>query len=218
MQQLTPTMDPIAVSKLLWPVMASIGGLPLSFYKQQQEIIYSVWHNDETFVPAGNMLGKDFVAGFIALTFFLTRQPCRVLTTSVDSLQLEGVLWGEIRRFINDCAFKLDSSQGGPLLVNHLHIRRVDPSNGQVDGLSYILGRMAARGEGMLGHHIAKIGDGIPRTLCIIDEASGVEDKVYENVDTWAERKLIIGNCYPPIGGNNFWKRGVKGGDIIAKV
>ena len=42
-------VDPIAFQKLLWP--------QVTFYDKQREIIYSVEDNDETYVPAGNMLG-----------------------------------------------------------------------------------------------------------------------------------------------------------------
>jgi phage terminase large subunit len=195
--------DPLKFAKLLWP--------DVTFYKQQREIIHSVRDNDETFVPAGNMLGKDFVAAFVALWFFLTRHPVRVVTTSVDHQQLEGVLWGELRRFVSSSKYPLDSQHGGPLIINHLHIRKV--VNGKMCGLSYLLGRVAAKGEGMLGHHIAQTGDGIPRTLFIADEASGVEDISYERADTWANRKLVIGNPYPC---TNFFYHGVKKGDLLA--
>ena len=199
--------DPLRFAKFLWP--------NVNFYKQQRDIIYSVRDNDETFVPAGNMLGKDFVSAFIALWFFLTRHPCRVITTSADYSQLESVLWGEIRRFLQTAKFPLSHEQGGPLIVNHLHIRKLVLAKGKACGLSYILGRVAAKGEGMLGHHIADTGDGIPRTLFIADEASGVEDISYERADTWAKRKLIIGNPYPC---SNFFYKGVKGGDLCRKV
>lgn len=41
--------DPLKFAKALWP--------KVTFYDKQREIIYSVRDNDETFVPAGNMLG-----------------------------------------------------------------------------------------------------------------------------------------------------------------
>src|SRR6516165_73934 len=85
-------IDPLKLGRILWP--------DVRFYKQQEEIIHSVLWNDETYVPAGNMLGKDFVAGFIAVTFFLIfpeskQQHTRVITTSVKDDHLR-VLWGEI--------------------------------------------------------------------------------------------------------------------------
>jgi hypothetical protein len=196
-------VDPIDFAAVLWP--------NITFYDKQREIIYSVVHNDETFVPAGHMLGKDFVAAFVALWFFLSRLPCRVVTTSADYPQLEAVLWGEIRRFVQTAAFPLEAP-AGPLVVNHLHIRKV--INGTVDGLSYLVGRVSAKGEGMQGHHIAEVGDKIPRTLWIADEASGVDDLGYKAADTWARRKLVIGNPYPC---TNFFRTGVKGGDLYAK-
>lgn len=198
--------DPLKFAKLLWP--------HVEFYDKQREIIYSIVNNYETFVPAGNMLGKDFVAAFISLWFFLTRHPVRVVTTSVDHLQLEGVLWGEIRRFIQESRYPLDSDHGGPLLVNHLHLRKV--VKGNTDGLSYLIGRVAAKGEGMLGHHIAKLGDGIPRTLFVGDEASGIMDITYERASTWADRVLCIGNCYTGAPGCTFFKKTCQGGDILA--
>lgn len=195
--------EPLVLAKLAWP--------HIKFYREQRTIIESVRDNYETYVVAGNKLGKDFVSAFIVLWFFLTRNPCRIVTTSVDHTQLEGVLWGEIRRFIVESKIPLDSKSGGPLLINHLHLRKV--YRGEVDPLSYCIGRVAARGEGMLGHHCPNVGDGLPRTLFVADEASGVDDVSKERADTWAERLLLIGNPYPC---TNFFFRGIKAGDLLA--
>jgi hypothetical protein len=155
------------------------------------------------------------VSAFVILWFFLTRHPCRIVTTSADAPQLEAVLWGEIRRYIDTARYPLDHKQGGPLIVNHLLLRKVIPANSgrpaRKCGISYCIGRVASKGEGMLGHHVAKQSDRIPRTLAVFDEASGCDDDSYERTDTWAERKLIIGNPYPTQG---FFQRMVKGGDI----
>jgi hypothetical protein len=193
-------LDPVKFGKWLWP--------HITFYKEQREAMYSVVENGETYVSAGNMLGKDFVAAYIVLWFFLTRHPVRIVTTSVDGSQLEGVLWGEIRRLIQEAQFSLDRADGGPIVNNHLHLKKV--VGGKECGLSYCLGRVAAKGEGMLGHHIAETGDGIPRTLFVADEASGVDDVSYTRSKTWARRKLVIGNPYPC---DNFFKAGVLAGD-----
>jgi phage terminase large subunit len=196
--------DPVKFVKLLWP--------DIQLYAQEREILYSVRDNDETVVVAGNMLGKDYTAALCVLWFFLTRHPCRIVTTSADGYQLEAVLWGEIRRFIQSSSYPLESTKSGPLVVNHLHLRKV--YNGSVDGLSYVLGRVAAKGEGMLGHHIANTGDGVPRTLAVADEASGVDDVSFQRFDTWASRKLIIGNPFPCA---NYFFRAVEEGDLMVK-
>lgn len=197
------TLDPVRFARWLWP--------EVKFYRQQQEVIYSVVDNDETVVTAGHMLGKDFVAAFVVLWFFLTRHPVRVVTTSADSSQLEGVLWGEIKRMIQTCKYPLESTRGGPVVVNHMHLRKI--RRGQVDALSYCIGRVAAKGEGMQGHHVAETGDGVPRTLFVGDEASGIDDLSYNAAESWARRKLIIGNPYPC---SNFFFRGVRAGDLAA--
>jgi phage terminase large subunit len=196
--------DPVKFVKLMWP--------DIQLYAQEREILYSVRDNDETVVVAGNMLGKDYTAALCVLWFFLTRHPCRIVTTSADGYQLEAVLWGEIRRFIQSSAYPLESTKGGPLVVNHLHLRKV--CNGSVDGLSYVLGRVAAKGEGMLGHHIANTGDGVPRTLAVADEASGVDDVSFQRFDTWASRKLLIGNAWPC---SNYFFRAIEEGDVVEK-
>jgi hypothetical protein len=189
----------------LWPDVA--------FYNKQVEIIHSVRDNTETYVPAGNMLGKDFVSGFIALWFFLThyqsdksRNWVRVITTSVKDDHLD-VLWGEIARFVSSSRVPLSHKLGGPLVVTSHEIRHVDElelTGGNAG--SYLKGRVSAKGEGMQGHHAE-------HTLLIIDEASGVDDVVYNMGTTWAKRVLVIGNPHPC---ENFFKRGVKEGDLVA--
>ena len=188
--------DPFKFKDLCWPNVV--------FYDDQADIIRSVMDNVETYVPAGNMLGKDFISGFIALWFFCSRVPARVVTTSVDHSQLKGVLWGEIRRFIDDSQYDLG------LQINDLFIRQLRP-DGTTEPRSELIGRVAQKGEGLLGRHIERGPNNQPKTLVIIDEASGFEDVHYNSIVTWAHRILIIGNPYPC---ENFFKKGVKGGDV----
>lgn len=194
--------DPFAFAGILWP--------NVYFYSKQREIIQSVIDNDETFVPAGNMLGKDFVAGFVALWFFLTRHPCRVVTTSASGDHLR-VLWGEIMRFVRTSTIPLDAGPGRDgLILNHQNLRK--QVNGERCPLSYLTGLVASDGSiaAMQGHHIAQTGDGVPRTLFVSDESSSVEDEYYTMAGTWMNRALVIGNTWPC---ENFFKRGVKAGD-----
>lgn len=199
-------LDPANVIQAVWP------GVHL--YNRQWEIVYSVRDNSETFVPAANMVGKDFVAGLIALGAFLApnvflRHPedgwlgssiVRIVTTSVRDDHLR-VLWGEIGQFLQAANVPLRIESGGVLLINHHDIRKL--IDGQQCPLSYLRGMVSAKGEGMAGHHA-------PHTLLIVDEASGVDDQVYTAADTWAARKLVFGNPWPC---NNFFYRAVDGGD-----
>lgn len=56
----------------------------------------------------------------------------------------------------------------------------------------------------MAGHHADS-------TLLVVDEASGVEDEVYNQAIGWAHRVLAFGNPNPT---HNFWAKGIKQGDI----
>lgn len=215
--------DPLKFGKVFWPWA--------NFYNKQREIIYAMRDSDEVMVPAGNMLGKDFVAGFICTSFFLRPQmyfpvqyvkevearkskydpyphTCRIITTSVEGRQLE-VLWGEIGRFVRTSSVPLSSKQGGPLSINNMMIRysrerEVDDTN----CINYLRGRVAADKEAMSGHHAAY-------TLGVIDEASGVGQDIYDEISKWAKRILIIGN---PHQCSNFFYNGVKKGDLLSKV
>lgn len=188
--------DPVKFVELFWP--------HYTLYDKQKEIMYSVRDNYETIVPAANELGKDFVAALVALWFFTSRRPAKVVTTSAQSGQLEVVLWGEIRRFLSESKIPL------PLDYTHMHIyQKYD--NGKRLPNSDMIGRVVQKGEAMLGLHIPRSEKGEPATLLIVDEASGVDDDVYERSDTWAHRKLVISNCYPC---SNFFFRGVKEGPL----
>ena len=198
-------VDPIAFVRLVWP--------KIKLYDKQREILYSVRDNDETVVPAGNMLGKDFISAIVALWFFCTRRPARVVTTSVKFDQLDDVLWGEIRRLIETAEIKL------PIKYNHMKIRQVR-DDGTIVPLAELVGQVCSQGESIQGRHsndfiygkVMKWGRDIPRSLVIFDEASGIDDDVYNMVKTWAHRILIIGNCLPT---TNFFYQAVKGGDIL---
>lgn len=188
--------DPLLFKELCWP--------DLHFYDDQVAIIQSVNDNIETYVPAGNMLGKDFVSGFIATWFFASRTPVRVVTSSVDHSQLKGVLWGEIRQFVSTSKYDLGFH------INDLMIRQV-VDKGKLDPKSEMIGRVAQKGEGLLGRHLPKGPNERPHVLAIIDEASGFDDVHYNSIITWAHRLLVIGNPYEC---ENFFKKGVKGGDL----
>jgi hypothetical protein len=196
--------NPLAFVKFGWPDVV--------LYNKQREVMLSVRDNDETYVPAANMTGKDYISGLIVLWFFLTRRPCKCILTSAKSDHLR-VLFGEIGRFIQTCQFPLTVDRGGPLVVNHHELRW--EFKGRRCTLSYVRGMVAAPDSiaSMQGHHVANIGDGVPRTLFVADEASSVPDDYYTMASTWARRMLVIGNTWPC---RNFFWRAVRGGDVPA--
>ena len=172
-------------------------------YDKQVDIVKSVDENDETICVAGNMLGKDFISAFIALWWMCSRSPARVVLSSVDGDQLESVLWGEIKMFLDSAAHPL------PLRVQHMMIRQID-SKGQDVPKAILECKVAKKGEGMLGRHLDRKG-GRPSTLVIFDECSSMEDIAYSNACTWAHRVLMIGNAYEC---HNHFIRAVKRGSV----
>lgn len=193
--------DPVVFAKVFWP--------KVKLYREQREVLWSFRDSVETYVPAGNMLGKDFLGGIGALWAVLVHPVVRVVTTSVADDHLD-VLWGEIGRFIDTAVIPLRKEDGGPLVVNHHHVRKLIPNptgRGKpvVDKISYLKGMVAAKGEKLAGHHA-------PATFGIMDEASGIEDVAYTQMMTWCKRLLAIFNCNPCV---NFVKRAVEAGDLV---
>ena len=185
--------DPLKLIKFLWP--------SVRLYDKETEIIQSVETSYETYVQSANMMGKDFSAALVGLTWFLRHRPVKVIATSIADRHMK-VLWGEIDVFIRTTALSLTVDRGGPLVYNHYEIRRM--MGGVQEQDSYFLGQVAEKGEKFQGHHS-------PYSLFIGDEASGLEDIVYERAQGWAKRMLIFGNPEPC---ENFFKKNCKAGDL----
>lgn len=192
--------DMFLVKEVLWP--------RVQFFNKQVQIVESTFTNKETYVTAANKMGKDFVAGFIALGAFVVclhqNITCRIVTTSVAEHHLK-VLWGEIGRYLTTSAQPLMHTKGGPLTANYQEIRRHNEADSK-NPINYLVGRVSAKGEGLAGHHAEF-------TLFIGDEASGLDDLAYEMAQGWAKHMLFISN---PNQTTNFFKRGVKAGDLVA--
>jgi hypothetical protein len=192
-------IDPFAFQRRLWPQYA--------LYDKQREIVRSTEEDDETYVTAGNMLGKDFLAGLIPLLAFLRCLKlgitCRIVTHSVAEHHLL-VMWGEIGRFISSSKVPLLAKHGGPLVVNHMEVRRADEAD-MKNPLSYLVGRVSEKGEGLAGHHAEY-------TMFIGDEASGLDDVSYEMAQGWAKRMYLFGN--PNAECANFWRTNIEAGDV----
>lgn len=187
--------DPAKWVGMVWP--------KVRLYDKQVEIMESVRDNDETVVVAGNQLGKDFIAGLITLHFYCSRRPAKVITSSAGHRQLNSVLWGEIRRFIDTAEM--------PLPVEALSLMLRQATEKGVDPISYCQGMVTNVVENMQGHHLMRGHKGFPRTLAIFDEASAIASEFYNASDTWAHRKLIIGN---PLPCSNFFYEAVERGDV----
>ncbi len=196
--------DPFAMHERLW-------GYPRGhqyhtyFYQTQRDIIQSVVNNNKTVVVAANKTGKDFVASYICLWYFLHPEVTRIVTTSVKDSHLD-VLWDEIDQWIARCKYPLLVEHGGPLYRTYRKIRKV--VNGVEQPRSYIRGMVSAKPEGLQGHHA-------PRTLFVVDEASASDDIVFDMGESWSGKQLYVGN---PTRNSGRFYRDCKAGDLLAAV
>lgn len=184
--------DPCKFTKMCWP--------DLTLYPKQREVLHSLRDNVQTFVHAGNELGKDFITGLAVVWFYASRTPCRVITSSAGETQLKSVLWGEMKQRIATSQVEF------PWNVTHLNIKQLDTQDKEVP-LSYCLGHVTKSVENFQGHHL---DHDIPRVLGVFDEASGIPDEFYVAAESWAHRILVIGN---PLRTTNFFFRICKAGN-----
>lgn len=227
MIRLPDILDPVKLIYWLWP------GERL--YSKQEDMVYATRDAVETYVVAGNKLGKDYVSAKICLTFFLApwcyfpmsyvrqvntwRIPAaegvmanphtrRVVTTSVKDEHLD-VLWAEIARAVATC--KLDllgtrTKDNKPHIIMVHHEIRLFEEQFAKNPLNYLKGQVSKLGEGLAGHHAAY-------TLGVGDEASGLMDETYKQFQGWAKRQLFFGNPNPCA---NFFKTNYGQGDLLA--
>jgi hypothetical protein len=187
--------DPLRFIAVCWP------GTKLS--DKQRDVILSVRDNCETFVHAANETGKSRIAAMIAIWWFASRTPARVITSSSSETQLNSILWSEIRFLISSSAYPL------PFRVTSLRVEKLkNQETGEVEPRDYIIGHVTNEVENFQGHHLP---NDKPRVLSIFDEASGVPDAFFDASDSWAHRKLIIGN---PLSTTNFFYRHCRAGDV----
>ncbi len=197
-------VDPLQFIRTFW-LMTRKDGKVVPRYRlsrEQKAMVRSAFENGETIVPSGNALGKDWVTALIILVFFLARNPCRIVLTSVNDKHL-AVIWGELLRHIDLCSVTLDHKKGGCLTINSERIRKILP-DGSTCKISYIVNMVCKDDtvEAMLGHHatpdtLEEAELKVPLTMAVTDESSGIRSQVVTNLKTWAKRLVMIGNCWP---------------------
>nr|BDD46351.1 hypothetical protein 6 [Pseudomonadaceae bacterium] len=186
--------DPLRFVAMCWPDM--------QLFDKQREILLSVRDNVETFVHAANETGKTRTAALVTIWFFASRTPARVVTSSSSETQLNSILWSEIHHLISTSKLHL------PFVTKHLSVKKRRSLEGmETEPLDYIIGYVTNQVENFQGHHLS---NDKPRVLAVFDEASGVSDEFCDAADSWAHRKLVIGN---PLSAN-FFCRLCKGGDV----
>ena len=147
-------------------------------FPKLHETLQSVRRNKNTVVVSCNGFGKTFIASVTAAEFLCLNKDSIVITTAPTWKQVEMLLWGEIRSRFNNARKKLVSCP-----VNLTSIKISDKW--------YAIGLSTDKEEQFQGFHAKKI-------LVIIDEASGVDRKIYKAISGIVNndnaRLLAIGN------------------------
>lgn len=147
--------------------------------KSQQEILEAVQNHRRVSVRSGNARGKDFVAAISALCFLYLNSPSKVIMTAPTDRQAIKIMMSELNKICRKAKIKL----GGEILQNQVRFNRPD---------RYLLAFKAV-------DHKAEVWTGFhsPNLMVIVTEASGVEQQVFDNIEsilTGNSRLLIVFN------------------------
>lgn len=139
--------------------------LGLQLLPSQKKILGALLSNRKVACKSGHKTGKTTSIAVAALWFALLHDRARVILTASSARQVDSLAWYEIKRLYRHAKLPL----GG-----HLH-------ESAAGGLTLsrerqIIGFATDEAEKMAGFSS-------PKMLFVIDEASGVEDKIYEAIE-----------------------------------
>lgn len=161
--------------------------LGASLWSGQREIVEAVERYPRTAVRSCHGIGKSFSVARIAVAFLQTHRNSIVLTTAPSSAQVKEVMWAYIRGAAEHARKPLLGKRGHPL-----YTKWEISANWKALGIS-----PGKNNSGMQGFHA-------PDILVIVDEAAGVGEHIYEQIEglmTGAgARLLLIGNPTNPDG------------------
>lgn len=168
---------------------------------RQAEILNALRDHSRVSVTSGHKCGKSRVATAAGLWFyssFLSEQPARVFLSSARAQQIESILWTELSRLFRGSGRCLDCrlrDPKGPRPCEH---------STPLDGLLAARSTTGLRSDDdrrILGI-TAKVAEGVQGysgpQLWILDEASGIDDPVFEvvegNMMGGRSKVLMLGN------------------------
>lgn len=147
----------------------------------QARIMQSVATNQMTTVRSGHGVGKSAVQAWTVIWFMITHPFPKVPCTAPTQHQLYDILWAEINKWI----------RGNIALQNTLICTREKLYMKGYPSEWFAVARTASTPDALQGFHAENV-------LYIIDEASGVDDKIFEPVlgslSTSGSRLLMCGN------------------------
>lgn len=151
--------------------------LGVSPWSKQMDVLDAVMRERRVAVKSGNGLGKDFIAAVAVLWYLHCHEPAIVLSTAPTFRQVRHVLWRQIHRLHRAALEPL----GGTMLDTRWELAED----------RYALGLSADGADQFQGFHC-------PNVLVVVDEAEGVDEEIYEAIDSVMTSQnptlLLIGN------------------------
>lgn len=175
-----------------------IGALRLMFdfepWSIQRQVVRSVWSHPRTAVRSGNGVGKTAVAfGGVGPAFLLAHKDSVVVTTAPTWRQVKQLGWREWRRSWG----VMRSSMQASAQLREVPIPHCLSTSVELGDQWHAFGMSTNEPEAFAGIHARRV-------LLIVDEASGVEEKIYEAGEGFltgtGARVLLIGNPTKPSG------------------
>lgn len=139
--------------------------LGLTIWPRQAEILEAIRDHDNVAVRSGHKVGKTSSAIAVAVWFVCTRKRARVILTSSSDDQIRHILWKELARLYDPVKARI----GGDRALDHRTGLRF-PDGREIIGLA------TKKPENMAGFSS-------PEMLLIADEASGIDDLIFEAVE-----------------------------------
>ncbi len=153
-------------------------------WPKQAELVRAVPHHESVACRSGHKVGKSMSAALIALWWTQRYSDGQVVLTAPTAHQVKHILWAEIRKVLRRGRLAVPSQ---PL----------DPALGiQWPDGRYIRGLSTKDPE-------AFAGISGPRVLYIVDEASGVDDPIFEAIEgnlAGGAHVVMLGNPTQPTG------------------
>ncbi len=170
-----------------------LGGLP---WEKQKEILEAVKSGSEIAIKSCHDVGKSWIGGKIVVWFMSAFPYSTVWTTAPTGRQVYNILWREIRSTVNNARIPL----GGD----------IKKTQWEIDDKWFAYGFATDRGEQFQGLHSES-----SNILGIVDEASGVEDNIFEaaeaTLSSQGAKLVMLGNPTKRTGyfANSFKRKGV---------
>jgi phage terminase large subunit len=150
------------------PVMFAREILGMDLTARQREIISAVRRGQRVSVASGHKVGKSTSLAVLALWFFCSFPGARVVITATTDRQVNGIIWKEVKRLVRQARVAIPGAAE----------IKVRASSGLDDPETFaeIRGYTASEAEAIAGIS----GEFI---LYLVDEASGVDDRIFEAIE-----------------------------------